>query len=410
MGKAYGKMKTGLGILAAATVLLSGCGGGTPASTEDLLAEMKEFSTTDGSVTMKFDADWSEEDLGIGNCAVITSKDGKDGVLLMQFPKNSPLFMIDSMDSLKAVMEESYHITNETADEAILVPEMEHVEVVSCDISSDGVSMDGYLLYGETDYAYYSIGYISDKMNDEKKASFRASCSSFLETPPEEEDATTAEVTDTIRWFNASYAVLTDINGWDYGRFGGLAANDANAALVQQLLVEWWDVTDRASADETLDWILSEGHRQVYLENAQLLEADGLGQVGEADRVNYLLENYQMDEEEAAGYAKDYQMYEQYGAAAIDGWDYCRAMNLLGYYYIAGYYSEQEALDRSLEIAQTMQPLFGSWDELVDSYLRGYEYWAEESQDERRAIYEDIKGREDNPYTVDFKMNLQKTW
>ena len=71
---------------------------------------------------------------------------------------------------------------------------------------------------------------------------------------------------------------------------------------------------------------------------------------------------------------------------------------------------EQEALDTSLEIARTMQPLFESWDDLMSSYMRGYEYWAEESADERRALYEDLKTRQDNPYSVDFKMQLEKTW
>ena len=36
-------------------------------------------------------------------------------------------------------------------------------------------------------------------------------------------------------------------------------------------------------------------------------------------------------------------------------------MNLMSFYYLAGYYTEQEALDKSLEIARTMQPLFESW-------------------------------------------------
>ena len=57
-----------------------------------------------------------------------------------------------------------------------------------------------------------------------------------------------------------------------------------------------------------------------------------------------------------------------------------------------------------------MQPLFESWDDLMDSYMRGYEYWAEESADERRAVYEDLKTRDDSPYTVDFKTELVKTW
>ena len=35
------------------------------------------------------------------------------------------------------------------------------------------------------------------------------------------------------------------------------------------------------------------------------------------------------------------------GENAITGWDYSRALSLMGYYYLAGYYSEQEALDKS---------------------------------------------------------------
>ena len=85
-------------------------------------------------------------------------------------------------------------------------------------------------------------------------------------------------------------------------------------------------------------------------------------------------------------------------------------MNLLGFYYLAGYYTEQEALDLSLELATQIQPLYASWDELIDSYLRGYEYWAEESSDERRAVYEDLKSRPDNPFAVDYNTVLEKTW
>ena len=105
-----------------------------------------------------------------------------------------------------------------------------------------------------------------------------------------------------------------------------------------------------------------------------------------------------------------YKMYEEYGANAIDGWDYCRAMNLLSFYYLAGYYTEQEVLEQSLEIAKMIQPLYESWDELIASYLRGYEYWAEESSEERRAVYEELKEKEDSPYNIDFKMELVKTW
>lgn len=77
---------------------------------------------------------------------------------------------------------------------------------------------------------------------------------------------------------------------------------------------------------------------------------------------------------------------------------------------MAQYYTEEEALNKSLEIAQMVQPLFGSWEELVESYLRGYEYWAEESAEERRQVFEDLKSRPDNPYQVDYNTKLEKTW
>ena len=51
----------------------------------------------------------------------------------------------------------------------------------------------------------------------------------------------------------------------------------------------------------------------------------------------------------AQNYADMFGFYEQYGPDAIAGWDYCRAMNLMSFYYLAGYYTEQEALDKSLK-------------------------------------------------------------
>lgn len=223
-------------------------------------------------------------------------------------------------------------------------------------------------------------------------------------------EGSSVEMSDTIRWFNATYAVLTDLNGWDYNLFGGLEPTESNQKLEQQLLVEWWGVTDRASADETLDWILTEGHRVEFVDTMVYLEEYEIQNVAEDERVDFILEYFDISEEEAKIYADAYTKYETYGENTIAGWDYCRAMNLMGYYYLAGYYTEEEALDKSLEIAETMQPMFDSWDALIDSYMCGYEYWAEESSEERREVYEDLKGREDNPYAVDYQMTLEKTW
>lgn len=395
------------------TLIVAAClqGCGSPKSQEELLADMQEFATPDGSAAIYLNKAWKTEDMGIDFFMAAMNDDETELAILMQFQKKGVNQMVSSMDEVKGFITEGYGYTADGESvEAPEVPGMTNVEAEKGKAQVEDTSAEVYLVYGETDYAYYAILYGANSMNDNMIAYAKASCSKFRETAPEEEDATTVELTDTVRWFNASYAILTELNGWDYNRFAGLAANDDAKALEQQSLDEWWGVTDRASADETLEWALTEGHRAGFADNMSYLQENGMGDVAEADRAAFVLEYFDVTEEEAQVLADEYAMYEEFGPNAIDGWDYCRAMNLVSFYYLAGYYTEQEALDKSLEIAQTMQPLFGSWDELADSYLRGYEYWAEESSDERRAIYEDLKSRADNPYAVDYNTSLEKTW
>lgn len=381
---------------------------------EDILAEMKEFSTPDQSASIYLEKDWKEEDLGLSQYNIDywlgAVNPGDDKIaLLMQFPKHATQKLASSKEEVKELVETNYSLSGEEeVTDFPEIPGMTDVSVIKGQISNMGVSCDAYIIYGETDYAYYCLLYGANTMDEHMLATIKASCSQFKENAPAEDDSTTVQLSDTVRWFNASYAVLTEINGWDYNRFAGIAANDESMELEKESLEEYWEVTDRASADETLNWILTEGHRAQFAENMTQLENAGIGNA--EDKAAFILENFQATEDEAKFNADMYAYYEQYGATAIDGWDYCRAMNLLSFYYLAGYYTEAEALDKSLEIAQTMQPLFDSWDSLMDSYLRGYEFWSEESADERRAICEDLKSREDNPYAVDYNMTLEKTW
>lgn len=222
--------------------------------------------------------------------------------------------------------------------------------------------------------------------------------------------STKVEASDTERWITASYAVLTEINGWDYTYFPGNTTSDMNEMIQQESLKQSWGVEDRASANETLQWVLEEGHRTEFAEDMKYLEECGLGEIPADERVDALLAVFEMTKEEASLYAKNYEIYESYGEHAIDAWDYCRALNLMSFFHVAGYYEREEALEKSLEIAKELQAKYTSWDELMESYLCGYEYWAEESSEERRAIYEELKSREDNPYAVDYNTVLENTW
>lgn len=225
------------------------------------------------------------------------------------------------------------------------------------------------------------------------------------------EEGYVGQETDTVQWFNASYAILTKINGNDYNVFGGGTPNVVSEAMYQAMLENSWSVTDRESADETLDWILTEGHRVGFVDEGKFYtEQEVLEGLSKEEMVQLLEEELEYSEEDAQYIAMVYEMYTEYGDSAIDAWDYCRALSLMSFYYMAGYYTKEEALDKSLEIAQTLQPMYDSWDELVDGYLRGYEYWAEEDSTERREIYEDLLKADDNPFRVDYNTTLEKTW
>ncbi len=353
--------------------------------------------------------DWKTEDAGVDGWIGAVSKDERDGLIIAQFVKG-----VDAatLEDIKVAFEDTYSASEMTAEDGNgLVPGLENIEAYKCKMSVDGTKGDGYFVYGETDYAYYAILYVSEKMNDDKIAYVRNVCGSFKENAPEIENNSTVEVSDTIRWINGTYAVLTALNGWDYNMFGGMPANDESMAIQQSMLSEWWDVTDKASADETIEWLISEGHRMDFAEMMDMLTEDGFGDMPEAERADYLLNNYtNMTDEIAQQYAAFYAGYDEKGIDVMSAWDYSRAVSVIANCYIAGYYTETEALDKALEVASVIQTAYGSWDAFIDSYMVGYEYWAEESSDERRAVYEELKAAPDSPYQLDWNLTLEKNW
>lgn len=219
-----------------------------------------------------------------------------------------------------------------------------------------------------------------------------------------------AAPSDTIQWFNNTYAVLTVLNQRDYRVYSGSDPNIAEKTIAKALLENTWDVTDRESADESLQWLLEEGHRIPLAEELAYLSEIGLSDISKDERTEALLNTFELDEQQAEQYTVWYSLYEQYGEDAAAAWDYSRAMWLLSYYYLADYYTLEESLDQSLALAETIQTTFDSWDSFMESYFTGYEYWSEESSGERRDIYENLKSSSDNPFSLDWNTTLEKTW
>ena len=136
----------------------------------------------------------------------------------------------------------------------------------------------------------------------------------------------------------------------------------------------------------------------------------GMNEVSEEEREAFFLENFEVTAEQAEIYAGWYGAYTERQEDAASGWDYNRALSQIANFYLAGYYTLEEALDASMDVAEIIQSSFDSWDDYMESYFIGYEYWADESSAERRELYEQIKSAGDSPFSVDFNTTLEKDW
>lgn len=207
-----------------------------------------------------------------------------------------------------------------------------------------------------------------------------------------------------IQWFNNCYGPLTVSNHARLDLYGGYEYGDSAKSAARDALKTSWGVTDYQSGKATMSWLLDEGHRAEWQETMQLLAAMGFMEISAGE----LKEAY--GEEEGTLLADMQGTWQRKGMDGISGWDFGRAMQLSAWYYLAGYYSYEESLDQSLEIARMIQSRYTSWDDYMESYLRGYEYWRSSPQAyaQRKEGYDVV--RASDYYKLDWNTALGKAW
>lgn len=245
----------------------------------------------------------------------------------------------------------------------------------------------------------------------------------MMKESKKEQEAEGEKLPETILWFNATYAPLTYSNGWDWRLLGGMEPTEENKETSKTLLEYSWSVKDRESALETTAKLLKDGHRKKCIDDTKQLEEWGILELGEKEFVEQLLTK-ELDDEPGR-YAVAY-LFHQEGIEPeyMAAWDLCRVNQLYADYYFCGYMSYEEAMDASLANSLNLQKLYGSWEEMVEAYLLGYQFWQGEPvtnaadygfdydspTEERRHYYEMLQEIEDGPYTLDWNMELTKSW
>ncbi|MDE6386877.1 MAG: DUF1266 domain-containing protein [Lachnospiraceae bacterium] len=95
----------------------------------------------------------------------------------------------------------------------------------------------------------------------------------------------------------------------------------------------------------------------------------------------------------------------------------CRVNQLYAAYYVCGFMDYEEAMDASLENSIVLQQMYDSWEEMMDAYMLGFQFWKgdlkmtdDSPTIERYHYYTMLHSLEDNPYNMDWNMELKKSW
>ena len=222
---------------------------------------------------------------------------------------------------------------------------------------------------------------------------------------------------DTIRWMCSAYAIYSAYNDKSLEVVGGLAGDDREwyREEVKEALAGGWGIYDRKDVEDKLEDLLEEGHRKQYKEAVSELKKAEILELSSGEAMVEIAGYDSLSEEEVCKYQTAYEAYQKYGENGIDGWDYCRALQILGDCYQAEYINLEECLDLSLPIAQELQKTYENWDGVAESYLYGYSFWKGERTDDydsqkRWEVYEELKNMESGPYTVPYDTKLENTW
>lgn len=232
-----------------------------------------------------------------------------------------------------------------------------------------------------------------------------------------------SELPETVLWFNATYACITYCNGWDWRWVGGQEPTEENVEIQKYLLYSNWNISDRESGIETVNKLLQGGHRAECRKCMDQLEEWGLMDLDPTDFGEEVIsitegERTDIDLGDVPGrYVLAYYMYhEGIETEYMAAWDLCRVNQLYAKLYLCGFMDYEEAMDASLENSLRLQKMYDSWDEMMEAYLFGYQFWqgdlgsADSETAKMRSYYEMLNNSNDNPYELDWNMDLEKSW
>lgn len=85
------------------------------------------------------------------------------------------------------------------------------------------------------------------------------------------------------------------------------------------------------------------------------------------------------------------EMKRRYPKQGMLAWDLVRTLSVVGGAYMGGAMEYEEAAQIALEACKRLQDNFSSWDDMVENYTLGYQFWRDKRMNDRLKYYKKLK-------------------
>jgi len=184
-----------------------------------------------------------------------------------------------------------------------------------------------------------------------------------------------AELTEAQLWAISLPGIMTEANSSYRSSLNASAMNESQRNVWLNVLSRDWGITTREELLETLNDLERGGHPDALKEIKGIIN-EVLNVQTDASAVQAVINSYLWDETKWNRFRYVFTNWDKYQNVTLWGWNLARGVSLCRWGYQAGFMEEGEAWKRIFHIAETVQPLYASWEEFGWDYFMGRLFWA----------------------------------
>lgn len=212
----------------------------------------------------------------------------------------------------------------------------------------------------------------------------------------------------TLMWMNTAGSILLAANPYAsfscMGGYGTWMEDERILQMIKKTLWDYWGIQSRATAEKEMRSLLNHGMRSDY--GKRMMALDQLYHDFTEVQLIETTKKKNPKADEDSYLPKMMMSWRRYGENALLGWDAGRCALICQWCYLAGYLDMETMLGICVDAGKKAQAVFQSWEEMMESYLLGIQYWRGEDRNtrgsmtaERWKLYEKL-WRGEKPYGV----------